>query len=77
MAKTGTSEPKLELPDALIHSLVFETFGLRRFTQDSPIRPDVWLRSSNLREAAGWRQGPHGNRQGLPHSPDPDAKAGP
>lgn len=31
------------LDDATIHRLVFETFGLRRYTQDSPIQPDVWV----------------------------------
>jgi serine protease AprX len=36
------------LDDATIHSLVFETFGLRRFTQDSPIQPDVWVRFLKL-----------------------------
>jgi serine protease AprX len=52
MAKAEKDEPTLKLPDGLIHSLVFETFGLRRFTQDSPIRPDVWLRFLKL---ARWR----------------------
>lgn len=33
-----------DMSEPLIQSLVFETFGLRRFTQDSPIKPDVWLR---------------------------------
>lgn len=61
MARTATSEPKLELPDGLIHSLVFETFGLRRFTQDSPIRPDVWLRFLKL---ARWRLSDRDERTG-------------
>lgn len=33
----------IALDEATIHRLVFETFGLRRFTQDSPIQPDVWV----------------------------------
>jgi serine protease AprX len=33
----------IDLDDATIHRLVFETFGLRRYTQDSPIQPDVWV----------------------------------
>jgi subtilisin family serine protease len=36
------------LTDAIIHRLVFETFGLRRYTQDSPIQPDVWVRFLKL-----------------------------
>ena len=32
-----------ELDDETIHRLVFETFGIRRYTQDSPIQPDVWV----------------------------------
>jgi serine protease AprX len=36
------------LPDDLIQSLVFETFGLRRFTQDSPINADIWVRFLKL-----------------------------
>jgi subtilisin family serine protease len=31
------------LTDELIRQLVFNTFGLARFSQDSPIRPDVWV----------------------------------
>ncbi|RXT57177.1 hypothetical protein B6S44_01685 [Bosea sp. Tri-44] len=30
--------------DALIEAFVFETFGVRRFLQDGPVRSDVWLR---------------------------------
>ncbi len=55
MAKQAdrAEKPKpVELPDSLIQSLVFETFGLRRFTQDSPIRPDVWVWFLKL---ARWR----------------------
>lgn len=29
--------------DAAIHALVFETLGIRRYVQDGPIRPDVWI----------------------------------
>ena len=36
------------LDDATIHRLVFETFGMRRFTQDSPIQADVWVRFLRL-----------------------------
>jgi serine protease AprX len=39
-----------KLDDVTIHRLVFETFGLRRYTQDSPIQPDVWLRFLKLAE---------------------------
>ena len=38
--QTGPEDP--ELKDDQIHRLVFETFGLRRYTQDSPIQPNVW-----------------------------------
>lgn len=31
-----------------IHAIVFNTFGLRRFLQDGPIRPDVWERFLTL-----------------------------
>jgi len=31
-----------------IRRLVFETFGMRRFTQDSPVQPDVWIRFLKL-----------------------------
>lgn len=31
-----------------IHAIVFNTFGMRRFLQDSPIRPDVWERYLTL-----------------------------
>jgi serine protease AprX len=34
--------------DDLINALVFETFGIRRFVHDSPIRPDVWIRYIKL-----------------------------
>ena len=37
-----TGPRKIKLKDDQIHRLVFETFGLRRYTQDSPIQPDVW-----------------------------------
>lgn len=36
------------LDDATIHRLVFETFGMRRYTQDSPIQADVWVRYLKL-----------------------------
>ncbi|MCW5738093.1 MAG: S8 family serine peptidase [Enhydrobacter sp.] len=32
-----------DLDDALESRLVFETFGDQRYTQDSPIMPDVWM----------------------------------
>ena len=38
----------IKLDDATIHRLVFGTFGLRRYTQDSPIQPDVWIRFLKL-----------------------------
>jgi serine protease AprX len=41
MAETAVS-------DDLINALVFETFGIRRFVHDSPIRPDVWIRYIKL-----------------------------
>lgn len=31
-----------------IHAIVFNTFGMNRFLQDSPIRPDVWERYLTL-----------------------------
>lgn len=43
-----TENGKFDLPDPLIQSLVFETFGLRRFTQDSPINADIWVRFLRL-----------------------------
>ena len=36
------------LTEQEIGRLVFETFGMRRFTQDSPIQPDVWIRFLKL-----------------------------
>src|SRR5665647_1730284 len=36
------------LDDATIHRRVFETFGMRRYTQDSPIQADVWVRFLRL-----------------------------
>src|SRR5215203_1293406 len=36
------------LTEEEIRRLVFETFGMRRFTQDSPVQPDVWIRFLNL-----------------------------
>jgi subtilisin family serine protease len=36
------------LDDATIHRLVFETFGMRRYTQDSPVQADVWVRYLKL-----------------------------
>lgn len=61
MARAEKQQPTLDLPDGLIQSLVFETFGLRRFTQDSPIRPDVWLRFLKL---ARWRLANREDRTG-------------
>ena len=51
-SETESGSTGWDLPDALIRSLVFETFGLRRFTQDSPINADVWVRFLSL---ARWR----------------------
>ncbi len=51
----------MDLTPDLIRSLVFETFGLRRFTQDSPINADVWVRFLNL---ARWRLKAPGERSG-------------
>ena len=36
------------LTEEEISRLVFETFGMRRFTQDSPVQPDVWIRFLKL-----------------------------
>ncbi len=52
----------IDLTPDLIRSLVFETFGLRRFTQDSPINADVWVRFLNL---ARWRLNAPGERSGV------------
>jgi len=41
---TGGNAPRFELPDHLVNALVFETFGDQRYTQDSPIMPEVWVR---------------------------------
>src|SRR5262245_44261156 len=32
------------IPEETWRRLIFRTFGHQRFTQDSPIMPDVWLR---------------------------------
>lgn len=44
MPTTGEQFPTKEE----IRRLVFETFGMRRFTQDSPVQPDVWIRFLKL-----------------------------
>ena len=31
------------LEEPLLHPMIFETFGDQRYTQDSPIMPDVWI----------------------------------
>ena len=41
---TGDNAPRFQLPDHLVNALVFETFGDQRYTQDSPIMPEVWVR---------------------------------
>jgi subtilisin family serine protease len=41
---TGDNAPRFDLPDHLVNALVFETFGDQRYTQDSPIMPEVWVR---------------------------------
>lgn len=38
----------LPLSDEFIHRIVFATLGARRFTQDSPVQPDVWERFIKL-----------------------------
>ena len=58
--KKEQDRKRWELRDTLIHSLVFETFGLRRFTQDSPITPDVWIRFLKL---AKWKMKDPKNRE--------------
>ncbi|HRE19423.1 MAG TPA: hypothetical protein PKW21_00090, partial [Rhabdaerophilum sp.] len=42
MANGSRQEPLLT--NDQIHAIVFNTFGMHRFLQDSPIRPDVWER---------------------------------
>jgi subtilisin family serine protease len=41
---TGDNAPRFQLPERLVNALVFETFGDQRYTQDSPIMPEVWVR---------------------------------
>lgn len=41
---TGDSKPRFHLPEHLVNALIFETFGDQRYTQDSPIMPEVWVR---------------------------------
>lgn len=46
MAEEGTttvSKPRFDFPEHLVNALIFETFGDQRYTQDSPIMPEVWL----------------------------------
>jgi serine protease AprX len=40
---TGDNEPRFDLPEHLVNALIFETFGDQRYTQDSPIMPEVWV----------------------------------
>ena len=37
------TQARFEYPEHLLNSLVFETFGDQRYTQDSPIMPEVWM----------------------------------
>ncbi len=41
---TGDNTPRFHLPEHLVNALIFETFGDQRYTQDSPIMPEVWVR---------------------------------
>ena len=44
VAPTNVEAPlRPEVPDDTWRRLIFRTFGHQRFTQDSPILPDVWL----------------------------------
>src|ERR1044072_5984498 len=42
--------PPKEISEAALRSLIFRTFGHQRFTQDSPILPDVWMAYANADE---------------------------
>lgn len=42
-AGTGGAGPGSEVSEAALRQLIFKTFGHQRFTQDSPILPEVWL----------------------------------
>jgi len=37
------TQARFEYPEHALNSLIFETFGDQRYTQDSPIMPDVWM----------------------------------
>ena len=37
------TQARFEYPEHAVNSLIFETFGDQRYTQDSPIMPDVWM----------------------------------
>ena len=53
--------PPQQLDRDLMEQLLFGTGRARRFTQDSPVLPDVWLEYA--KQPAG-RRGPPGRRDG-------------
>lgn len=50
----GDNAPEFrrKLSETTLRQLVFQTFGRTRWTQDSPIVPDVWMKYIRLAEAA-------------------------